>query len=266
MVEKSYKVAQVISHTYSGTYAFIMLAPDGDCWYVERAFNCGEPLWQAGECFSVPTMLRTSRGGDREFTPHWAVLSCSNPMRIHLYDVHKEICSSWGPEMADSHADRLTLNQRRQRVLYTPDRFAPSHGFTSHDKAQMINQFDYFMRHGCSWRFFSRSVHRGLTRLFAFKPGETQLDFYRRWFSSRRSIHQFVRHISEYVPTANPPHGHADLEFAIQAVVIQRYLRQSGKRFVTPESHDERRVLRDLLRRHGMPTEWCLPGQFMSSE
>ena len=46
-----------------------------------------------------------------------------------------------------------------------------------------------------------------------------------------------------------------------QALIVQRFLRGMSKPFIGGEAHAERQLLRELLRKHGLPKEWRLPGQ-----
>jgi len=145
-------------------------------------------------------------------------------------------------------------------------RFADSRYFadcplaTAHEKSQTAILICQFLSAGMRPEDFTPLIFEKLSPLFECE--RLGIDGFReKWLVSAVSKWRFLTHISEYVPPYDPSESFSDLERFVRNWSVQNVLHRWMFSAERAAYMRERGTLAELLRKHGIPPQFKLPGQ-----
>lgn len=265
VILKPFRVAQIAGQSREGDlFVHLLLARDGECWEVLRRRSAPDyPAWPLHEQIEVPMRLAITASGDRSVVPNWELLECLNPVKFDLHTPYEAVATIWGREAAGAFftptaAPTPARRRRSRRLLFSPEHFTSDAICTVEEKADAANRFAQFATRGFRLYHFTRALYFAVAAAFDLDPLASHAAFFETWFGSARRRLQFVQHVANCAVISAPMQ---DLAVALQAFVIQRVLRPVSRAFQDEHAAEEQRILRELLRKHGLPSEWRLPHQ-----
>ena len=256
MQTKKFMVAD-IGLPDAGLHPHVMLAGDAECW---RIFLPSDHVLQRRRIVTV-AMVHDSRRG---LLPQWTVLGCESASKVTLRTPYQHVAQFWGEEVAAKNniptpqSDMICSTE--PAIIFPPEHFHATPHRTAEDKAEFANELVRFMEAGFRPESFSPILYNTLCGLFRFQPALSSESFADLHFSSAQRRLAFMRQIAMHTPVGEPDSTMSDVERIVRAWTVQTFLPRLQKTTQTAAAIKERTLLKELLIKHGMPTDLSLPG------
>jgi hypothetical protein len=254
----------------------VMISPNGECWNITRPYSLARPAWNVGDVVEVE--MRIARVGDSTeicFVPNWEALGVTRAVKCDLQRPYTSIAEVWGDRYAEQYCRLIAAvgieqweREPGSMVSFVADDFVTSEQMSAQEKADVANSFVRFVKSHFGHKHLTTALYVGLMKTFQIERMSPHADlagraalFWRTHFKTAEKRQVIIQRIAEGDLNARDYPGLEDLGQAIRGYVVQRALPLVMATHRNAKATRERRQLRALLRKYGIPGDFLLPRQ-----